>query len=141
MGVDERIDLLKLNIARHMKDLLGLDFIEIRLLDRETGRLVPLLTEGMTPLAANRELYARKRGQRRHRLRRRDRAELPLPGHRQGPALPRRGRRRRAVRLTVPLVYHGTVIGTLNVESPHPTRSTTATASSWRSTAAMSPRR
>ncbi len=31
-----------------MKDLLGLDFIEIRLLDRATGRLVPLLTEGMT---------------------------------------------------------------------------------------------
>ena len=45
-----------------MKDLLGLDFIEIRLLDRPTGRLVPLLTEGMTPMAANRELYARKEG-------------------------------------------------------------------------------
>ena len=34
MGVEERTDLLKYNIARHMKDLLGLDFIEIRLLDR-----------------------------------------------------------------------------------------------------------
>ena len=62
MGVEERTDLLKYNIARHMKDLLGLDFIEIRLLDRATKRLVPLLTEGMTPLAANRELYARKEG-------------------------------------------------------------------------------
>ena len=62
MGVEERTDLLKYNIARHMKDLLGLDFIEIRLLDRATGRLVPLLTEGMTPLAANRELFARKEG-------------------------------------------------------------------------------
>ena len=62
MAVEERTDLLKYNIARHMKDLLGLDFIEIRLLDRATNRLIPLLTEGMTPLAANRELYARKEG-------------------------------------------------------------------------------
>ena len=34
MAVEERTDLLKYNIGRHMKDLLGLDFIEIRLLDR-----------------------------------------------------------------------------------------------------------
>ena len=34
MAVEERTDLLKYNIARHMKDLLGLDYIEIRLLDR-----------------------------------------------------------------------------------------------------------
>ncbi len=60
LGVEERTDLLKYNITRHMKDLLGLDYIEIRLLDRGSGRLVPLLTEGMTPAAANRELYARK---------------------------------------------------------------------------------
>ena len=61
MAVEERTDLLKYNIARHMRDLLGLDFMEIRLLDRATNRLIPLLTEGMTPLAANRELYARLR--------------------------------------------------------------------------------
>ena len=33
MSVQERTDLLKYNIERHMRDLLGLDFIEIRLLD------------------------------------------------------------------------------------------------------------
>jgi len=44
LGVEERTDLLKYNITRHMKDLLGLDFIEIRLLDRATEKLVPLLT-------------------------------------------------------------------------------------------------
>ena len=32
-----------------MRDLLGLDFIEIRLLKRPSMQLVPLLTEGMTP--------------------------------------------------------------------------------------------
>src|SRR5262249_10816504 len=62
MAVEERTDLLKYNIARHMKNLPGVDFIEIRLLDRATNRLIPLLTEGMTPLAANRELYARTDG-------------------------------------------------------------------------------
>ena len=82
MGVEERTDLLKYNIGRHMKDLLGLDFIEIRLLDRTTGRLVPLLTEGMTTQAASRELLRPQGGQRRDRLRRRDRPELPLPRHR-----------------------------------------------------------
>ena len=93
MGVEERTDLLKYNIGRHMKDLLGLDFIEIRLLDRTNGRLVPLLTEGMTKQAASRELFRRERRQRRHRLRRRDRPELPLPRYRGRPPLPRRGRR------------------------------------------------
>ena len=62
MGVDERTDLLKYNITRHMKDLMGLDYIEIRLLDRGSGRLIPLLSEGMSPVAANRELLARKEG-------------------------------------------------------------------------------
>ena len=56
LGVEERTDLLKYNIARHMKDLMGLDYIEIRLLEKATGRLTPLLSEGMSPVAADREL-------------------------------------------------------------------------------------
>ncbi len=119
MGVEERTDLLKLNIARHMKDLLGLDFIEIRLLDRPTGRLIPLLTEGMTSLAAHRELLARKEGYgvtgyvaaTGQSYLCEDTANDPLylegaPGARSS--------------LTVPLLYHGTVIGTLNVENARP---------------------
>ena len=83
MGVEERTDLLKLNIARHMKDLLGLDFIEIRLLDRPSSRLVPLLTEGMTPLAAHRELFARKEGNGVTGYVAANRPELPLRRHRE----------------------------------------------------------
>jgi len=116
LGVEERTDLLKYNITRHMKDLLGLDFIEIRLLDRMSGRLVPLLTEGMTSVAANRELFARKEnngvtgyvaatGQ---SYLCRDTAQDPL--YLEGAAGARSS-------LTVPLIYHGTVIGTLNVEN------------------------
>jgi CheY-like chemotaxis protein/PAS domain-containing protein len=119
MGVEERTDLLKLNIARHMKDLMGLDFIEIRLLDRTTGRLTPLLVEGMTPLAANRELFAR-------------REDNGVTGYvaatgqsylcpdTTNDGLYLEGAAGARSSLTVPLTYHGTVIGTLNVENPQP---------------------
>jgi CheY-like chemotaxis protein len=119
MGVEERTDLLKYNIARHMKDLLGLDFIEIRLLERGTKRLLPLLTEGMTPLAANRELYAEETGNgvtgfvaatgKSYLCA--DTASDPL--YIEGAEGARSS-------LTVPLLHHGVVIGTLNVENPQP---------------------
>ncbi len=116
LGVEERTDLLKYNITRHMKDLLGLDFIEIRLLDRPSGRLIPLLTEGMTSVAANRELFARKENNgvtgyvaaTGHSYLCRDTTQDPL--YLEGAAGARSS-------LTVPLIYHGTVIGTLNVEN------------------------
>jgi CheY-like chemotaxis protein/PAS domain-containing protein len=119
MGVEERTDLLKYNIARHMRDLLGLDFIEIRLLDRTTDRLVPLLTEGMTPRAATRELFARKEGNGVTGFVAAtglsylctDTTNDPL--YLEGAAGARSS-------LTVPLNYHGTVIGTLNVENGQP---------------------
>lgn len=119
MGVDERVDLLKYNIVRHMKDLLGLDFIEIRLLERSNGRLSPLVAEGMTHLAATRELYARREGNgvtgfvaatgKSYLCR--DASEDPL--YLEGASGARSS-------LTVPLLYHGTVIGTLNVENLQP---------------------
>ena len=89
LGVEERTDLLKYNIVRHMKDLMGLDYIEIRLLEKATDKLIPLLSEGMSPLSATRELMVRKGGARRDRVCRRDRSELRLPRHDQGPALHR----------------------------------------------------
>ena len=119
LGVRERVDLLKYNIVRHMRDLLGLDFIEIRLLKRPSMRLEPLLTEGMTPLAADRQLYASERGSgvtgfvaatsRSYLCT--DTTHDPL--YIEGAANARSS-------LTVPLVHHGTVFGTLNVESPKP---------------------
>lgn len=117
LGPEERTDLLKYNIVRHMKDLMGLDFIEIRLLDRSTGKLLALLTEGMTPLAATRELYADKEGNgvtgfvaaTGQSYLCGDTAMDPI--YLEGAAGARSS-------LTVPLIYHGTVIGTLNVESP-----------------------
>lgn len=116
MGVEERTDLLKFNIARHMRDLMGLDFIEIRLLDRATGKLTPLLTEGMTPLAANRELYARKGGNGVTGFVAATGQSYLCPDTTCDP-LYLEGAAGARSSLTVPLIYHGTVIGTLNVEN------------------------
>ena len=49
MSVEERVELLKLNIRRFTHDVLRYDVVEVRLLDRQTERqLEPLLQEGMS---------------------------------------------------------------------------------------------
>jgi CheY-like chemotaxis protein len=119
MTVDERIELLKLNLRRSIHDLLKYDVIEIRLLDRSTGRLEPLLADGMTPEAEHRVLFARPQ----------DNGvtgyvaatgqsylcqdTLDDPHYIEGSEDARSS-------LTVPLMIQGQVIGTLNVESPRP---------------------
>jgi two-component system, sensor histidine kinase SagS len=60
MSVEDRIELLKHNIRKFTHDTLHYDVVEIRLLNRSTGRLEPLLEEGMTPEAATRVLYAKE---------------------------------------------------------------------------------
>jgi two-component system, sensor histidine kinase SagS len=119
MSVAERVELLKLNIRRYMHDLLHYEVIEIRLLDPRTGRLEPLMQEGMTPLAANRVLLASVQGQ-------------GVTGHVAATAksylcpdtaadplyLP--GSPGAHSSLTVPLIFQDRVIGTFNVESPRP---------------------
>ncbi len=115
MTVEERIELLKAN----PKDLLKFDVGESRLLDSKTGRLEPLLSVGMEPEAAGRELYAQPQN---HGVTGfvaatgksylcEDTTEDPLylPGAADAKSS-----------LTVPLVLHDEVIGTFNVESPEP---------------------
>ncbi|WP_165230323.1 response regulator [Aquisphaera insulae] len=119
MSAEERTDLLKFNIARHMKDLMGLDFLEIRLLDRKTGELLPLLSEGMSPTAANRELLARKEGHGVTGLVAATGQSYVCPDTTKDPIYIEGAANARSS-LTVPLVYHGNVVGTLNVESPQP---------------------
>jgi CheY-like chemotaxis protein len=123
MSVDQRIDLLKQQILKHTKDLLNLDAIEIRLLDRSTGRLEPLLCVGMDPEAACRPLFARPEGNgvtgyvaatgRSYLCEDTARDPLYLPG---APGA--------KSSITVPLILHDEVIGTLNVETPQPGRFT-----------------
>ncbi|HZT81464.1 MAG TPA: response regulator, partial [Gemmataceae bacterium] len=119
MSVEERIELLKQNIRRCTHDILHYDVVEVRLLDRQTGLLVPLLEAGMTPEAARRVLRAETRGNGvTGFVAATGKSYLCLdtttdPLYIEGAAGARSS-------LTVPLLHHDQVIGTFNVESPRP---------------------
>jgi CheY-like chemotaxis protein len=119
MTVQERIELLKSNILHYTKDLLNFDVVEIRLLDKQSGRLMPLLAVGMDIEAQQRELHARSHGNgvtgfvaatgKSYLCE--DTTEDPLY---------LKGATGAKSSLTVPLILHDEVIGTFNVESPEP---------------------
>jgi two-component system, sensor histidine kinase SagS len=117
MSVEERIEVLKLNIRRITRDLLHYEVVEIRLLDPRTSLLQPLLQDGMSPEAAQRVLSAATEGQ-------------GVTGHvaatgksylcpdTAADPLYLQGLTGAHSSLTVPLIYQDHVIGTFNVESP-----------------------
>jgi CheY-like chemotaxis protein len=119
MTIEERIELLKSNILHYSRDLLMFDVVEIRLLDRKTGRLEPLLAEGMQPEAEARILFARTELNgvtgfvastgRSYFCNDTTKDPLYLEGCKGAKSS-----------LTVPLMLHDHVIGTFNVESPEP---------------------
>lgn len=117
MNQPSRVELLKLNLRRYIRDLLHYDTIEVRLLDRRTGELRPLLEDGMTAEARDRKLFAAAEGQ-------------GVTGHvahtgesylcpdAAADPLYIRGAEGARSSMTVPLKFQGEVLGTLNVESP-----------------------
>ena len=117
MDVKGRVELLKKNLRRHIHDLLTYDVIEIRLLDPITGKLNPLLDEGMMPEAVDRVLYAREVGNGvTGYVAATGRSYLCLdtandPHYIVGASGAR-------CSMTVPILYQDQVIGTFNVESP-----------------------
>lgn len=119
MTVSERIELLKSNIIHYSKDLLKFDVLEIRLLDRQNGRLEPLLAEGMQPEAEVRILHAKQEhngvtgyvAATGHAYWCSDTTKDPLYLE---------GCKGAKSSITVPLMLHDHVIGTFNVESPEP---------------------
>lgn len=121
MDVAHRIELIKGHILRHTKDVLNLDAIEIRMLDRTAGKLEPLLSVGMSAQATSRPLFATPQGNgvtgfvaatgKSYLCEDTANDPLYLPG---APGA--------KSSITVPLVLHDQVIGTLNVETPEPGR-------------------
>lgn len=119
MEVDERIELLKENIRHYLSDLLNFEVIEIRLLEHATGNLVPLLSVGIDQEAADRQLFAHPQGN-------------GITGYVAASGMsyvcndvlndplfiPGVANARSS--LTVPLILHDQVLGTINVESPEP---------------------
>ncbi len=119
MSIVERIDLLKSNILHYSKALLQFDVVEIRLLDRQTGRLEPLLAEGMQPEAEARMLYAKAEHNGVTGYVAATGASY-LCSDTTKDALYLEGCKGAKSSLTVPLMLHDEVIGTFNVESPEP---------------------
>ncbi len=117
MSMEERIELLKLNIRRLTHDLLHYDVIEIRLLDSQTGRLEVLLQEGMTPQAAGRILYPNVDGNGITGFVAATAKSYLCPDTATDP-LYLQGAEGARSSLTVPLLVQDQVIGTFNVESP-----------------------
>ena len=117
MEVDERIDLLKDNIQHYLRDLLNFEVIEIRVLEQSTGDLLPLLSVGIDEEASDRKLLARMH-------------ENGITGYVAASGVPYichdvlndplfiPGVANTRSSLTVPLILHDQVLGTINVESP-----------------------
>ena len=119
MSVEQRIELLRSNILHCTQDVLQYNVVEIRMLDPQTKILEPVLAVGMTPEAAKRELRADTTGNgvtgfvaatgKSYLCE--DTSKDPL--YLEGCAGARSS-------LTVPVMLHERVTGTLNVESPEP---------------------
>ena len=119
MEVNDRIDLLKENIRHYLSDLLNFEVIEIRLLEQATGNLMPLLSVGIDQEASDRQLFAHPQGN-------------GITGYAAASGMsyichdvindplfiPGVANSRSS--LTVPLILHDQVLGTINVESPKP---------------------
>lgn len=117
MNEPTRVELLRQNIRRHVHDLLRYETIEVRLLDKRSGELKPLLQEGMTEEAATRKLFARPDGNgvTGHVAFTGDSYLCPDTSVDPYYLIGARGAKSS---LTVPLKFNDEVVGTLNVESP-----------------------
>lgn len=119
MTVEDRIELLKAKISHFTRDLLEYENLEIRLTERETLELLPLLAIGMRDDAANRKLFARPDGNgvtgfvaatgKSYLCEDTESDPLYLAGAPDARSS-----------LTVPLMLHDEILGTFNVESPKP---------------------
>jgi CheY-like chemotaxis protein len=116
---EERVELLKHNIRRLTHDLLHYDEIEVRLLDPRSRELRPLLAEGMMPEAASRVLYARPEDNGVTGYVAATGKSYVCADTARDPHYIEGARGARSS-MTIALVWGDTVIGTFNVESPHP---------------------
>ncbi len=118
MDVEERIELLKSNILHYTQHLLNFNVVEIRLLEQQTNRLVPLISVGIDSEVSKRPIYAEARGNgvtgfvvatgKSYLCEDTSNDPLYLDG-----LIGARSS------LTVPLICHDQVIGSFNVESPN----------------------
>jgi CheY-like chemotaxis protein/PAS domain-containing protein len=119
MSVADRVELLKQNLRKFIHDVLRYDVIEIRLLNRQTGELEPLLADGMMPEASDRRLYSRAEGNGVTGYVAATGKSYLCADTTTDPLYIAGGVGAKSS-LTVPLIAGDEVIGTFNVESPRP---------------------
>ena len=117
MDVEQRIDLLKDNIRHYTQDLLNIDVIEIRLLEQSTGNLIPLLSVGIDQAAADRRLMASASNNGVTGWVAANAVSYLCKDTSSDPMYLEAFKGARSS-LTVPILLHEAVIGTINVESP-----------------------
>jgi CheY-like chemotaxis protein len=117
MDVEQRIELLKDNIRHYTQDLLNVDVIEIRLLEQSTGNLIPLLSVGIDQAAADRRLMASPQGNGVTGWVAANGVSYLCRDTTVDPMYLEAFKGARSS-LTVPILLHEEVIGTINVESP-----------------------
>lgn len=116
MDTQARIDLLKDNIRHYTADLLNVEVIEIRLLEQSSQNLMPLLSVGIDQTAADRQLFARPQGNGVTGYVASTGKSYLCEDASQDP-LYLEAFEGAASSLTVPLILHDSIIGTINVES------------------------
>lgn len=116
METQARIDLLKDNIRHYTADLLDVEVVEIRLLEQSSGNLMPLLSVGIDQAASDRQLFACPQGNGVTGYVAATGKSYLCEDASQDP-LYLEAFEGAASSLTVPLILHETVIGTINVES------------------------
>ncbi len=115
-SADDRIELLKQKIQQFTKDVLEFETVEIRLLDKRTNELEPLLQMGMTEEASGRKLYASEQGNGvTGFVAARGESYFCADTSRDPRYLP--GAPNAKSSLTVPLILHDQILGTFNCES------------------------
>ncbi|MCI0363714.1 MAG: response regulator [Phycisphaerales bacterium] len=116
MNMAERLKLLEQTLVNDVREALGHENFEIRLLNRETGQLELVIARNISPLKIGEVIHANLEGN-------------GISGHVaatgksyicsavQNDALYREGLENAASSLTVPLLLQNQVVGTLNIES------------------------
>jgi two-component system, sensor histidine kinase SagS len=116
MDTQARIDLLKDNIRHYTADLLNVEVIEIRLLEQSSGNLIPLLSVGFDQVAADRKLLASPHGYGvTGYVAATGKSYLCVDASKDPLYL--QAFQGSASSMTVPILLHDAIIGTINVES------------------------
>jgi CheY-like chemotaxis protein len=116
MNVVQRLKLLEEKIISYTKELMHFDHFVVRLLDRRSGKLEPVISVGLPPEALNLELFAHAEGHGISGFVAHTGRSYICPDVERDPRYVT-GLDQAKSSLTVPLTLHDRVIGIFNIES------------------------